>query len=75
MLDPLLVVVGLNVRVPLKSATAIRLVELIRCGRSNAVCSICMPTGRRPDRMVARNRVPAPMGTAVTFSATSMLRL
>ena len=67
--------VGVKVRVPLKSAAAIRLVEASRCGRSNPVYSICMSTGRRPERMVARNRVPTPIGPAVTFSETSMLGL
>ena len=67
--------VEVKVSVPLKSAAAIRVVEASRCGRSNAVYSIRMSTGRRPDRMVARNRLPTPMGPAVTFSQTSMFGL
>jgi hypothetical protein len=64
-----------KVSVPLKLAAAMWVVEASRCGRSNAVYAMSMPTGRRPKRTVARNRVPAPIGPAVSFSETSMLGL
>ena len=67
--------VGVKVSVPVKSAAAIRLVEASICGRSNAVYSIPIPSGRRPERMVARNRVPTPMGPPVTFSQPCMFGL
>jgi hypothetical protein len=76
-------VLGVNVRVPVKAAVAMRLVEANRCGRSKdpaggcqkAVYSICMPRGRRRVRTVAENRVPTPIGPSVIIAALTMLGL
>jgi hypothetical protein len=67
--------VEVKVRVPVKSAVAIRMVRASRCGRSKAVYSISMGWGRYPARTVAVNRVPTPMGPSVTFSDVSMFGL
>ncbi len=64
--------VDLKVRVPLNSAAAIVVVEAIRCGRSNAVYSIRISTGRRPDPTAARNRLPTPIGPVETLSENTM---